>query len=466
MYLLTEVKIKIMSKHKYFLLLTTTAVLGSFLISNSLAAYSQSSETDTSIRITAGDLTLYSGDNTSNSDICSNSDITSTIDNPTSPIVIETINCDTSENSISLGSINTIPTRQNPSTLIHDVLFDDLRGLSVSNYTVTAEVSNFIDINNTSNVITLGSNPDGATATLDAGTITIITIDNGGSGYDTAPLITLVGGGGSGASAEAIVANGIITKINVQNLGTGYTSSPAVVIVPLSGGSGAIATANIIEKDSNLNLETSLPEANIFVTLDPSVGSVSKLKPELILDTRFFTTGPRALVTSPNSQFTLFRSVVLAPTGRYKLDNTIFGLRTPAYLSTGDYRATIVQTIIADSQGTYQNPVAGDNSIGPIIPSSVADMEYAIRGPFNGGTPNSLKSVKILSLPDQGTLKLNGTNVVLNQIINADPFNGTNDLNGLSYEATNSTYDTSFTWTGFDGTNYSNISTIYLYISQ
>lgn len=74
--------------------------------------------------------------------------------------------------------------------------------------------------------------------------VTAITIGNGGSGYTTAPTVTLTGGGGSGATAEATVVGGVITKITVTNSGMGYTSAPTVAITG-GNGTGATATASV-----------------------------------------------------------------------------------------------------------------------------------------------------------------------------------------------------------------------------
>ena len=51
-------------------------------------------------------------------------------------------------------------------------------------------------------------------------------------GYSTAPAVSFVGGGGSGADATATVVNGVVTAVTVGNDGTGYTSAPAVVFTP------------------------------------------------------------------------------------------------------------------------------------------------------------------------------------------------------------------------------------------
>ena len=74
--------------------------------------------------------------------------------------------------------------------------------------------------------------------------VTSYTVTNGGSGYTSAPTVTLSGGDGSGASATAVVNNGVVTAVNVVNTGNGYQSAPTVSISG-GGGSGATATAQV-----------------------------------------------------------------------------------------------------------------------------------------------------------------------------------------------------------------------------
>jgi parallel beta-helix repeat protein len=61
-----------------------------------------------------------------------------------------------------------------------------------------------------------------------------------GSGYTSAPTVTITGGGGTGAAATALVYGGQVVAIFVTNQGSGYTSSPTI---GLSGGGGSGATA-------------------------------------------------------------------------------------------------------------------------------------------------------------------------------------------------------------------------------
>ena len=76
----------------------------------------------------------------------------------------------------------------------------------------------------------------GATATAVvsvAGTVSSITINNGGVGYSTTPDVS-VGIGSTTATATATITNGVVTGITITNGGSGYTQSnpPLVLIGP------------------------------------------------------------------------------------------------------------------------------------------------------------------------------------------------------------------------------------------
>jgi starch-binding outer membrane protein, SusD/RagB family len=58
----------------------------------------------------------------------------------------------------------------------------------------------------------------------------IIVTNGAATNYTVAPAITITGGGGTGAAAVAFVASGKITSITVVNQGSGYTSAPTVTI--------------------------------------------------------------------------------------------------------------------------------------------------------------------------------------------------------------------------------------------
>ncbi|MEI8135254.1 MAG: T9SS type A sorting domain-containing protein [bacterium] len=73
-----------------------------------------------------------------------------------------------------------------------------------------------------------------------------VTIVTPGAGYLPGPLITLSGGGGTGATAVANLANGQIPSLNLTSNGANYTSAPTVTIAaPPVAAATAAATANV-----------------------------------------------------------------------------------------------------------------------------------------------------------------------------------------------------------------------------
>jgi hypothetical protein len=82
---------------------------------------------------------------------------------------------------------------------------------------------------------------------LSAGTSNVagFTVTIPGSGYTTSPVVTISGGGGSGASGSALVTSGQVVALNLESSGSGYTSVPSVSIALPStpGGVRAEATA-------------------------------------------------------------------------------------------------------------------------------------------------------------------------------------------------------------------------------
>src|ERR1039457_2343357 len=71
-----------------------------------------------------------------------------------------------------------------------------------------------------------------ATAKLSGTFVTSYNLISGGSGYVSAPTVTVSGGGGSGATATAIISGGVVTPINPGSAGSGYSSLPTVTIAP------------------------------------------------------------------------------------------------------------------------------------------------------------------------------------------------------------------------------------------
>jgi hypothetical protein len=71
-----------------------------------------------------------------------------------------------------------------------------------------------------------------ATATVNAGVIAGILVTDGGSGYSSAPSVTITDPTGTGATAVAVVSGGAVVAVNPVSNGSGYSGSPTVTIAP------------------------------------------------------------------------------------------------------------------------------------------------------------------------------------------------------------------------------------------
>ena len=86
----------------------------------------------------------------------------------------------------------------------------------------------------------------GLTVTMTFG-VNSVTVVTGGTGYVTnPPRVVITGGGGSGASAHAVVRNGSVVSVFLDTRGSNYINTPTISFVG-GGGSGARAYARMIQ---------------------------------------------------------------------------------------------------------------------------------------------------------------------------------------------------------------------------
>ena len=118
--------------------------------------------------------------------------------------------------------------------------------------------------------------------------INTINVTNTGSNYTDVPIVTFVGGDGSGASARANLGTGAnvgkVVSITILSGGYDYTSNPTVVITPAAGdttGSGALASAYVgsalVAVGSVRWLETSTDSSLILVSTNGGVNWIQQL---------------------------------------------------------------------------------------------------------------------------------------------------------------------------------------------
>ena len=96
-----------------------------------------------------------------------------------------------------------------------------------------------------------------------------ISIINPGFGYTSTPTVTIIGDG-TGAVATAIVINGQVTNIVVTDPGSNYTQA----IVQISGGGGSSASALAVLAGNYGVLRTYYYSNGVKTVLNPTAGVV------------------------------------------------------------------------------------------------------------------------------------------------------------------------------------------------
>ncbi|NBS53187.1 MAG: hypothetical protein EBS96_11375, partial [Spartobacteria bacterium] len=71
-----------------------------------------------------------------------------------------------------------------------------------------------------------------AVAILSRGKLSRVVVMSAGEGYQSPPVITISGGGGSGAKVTAVLTNGMVSSVRVDAKGSGYSFSPTLTIAP------------------------------------------------------------------------------------------------------------------------------------------------------------------------------------------------------------------------------------------
>jgi len=102
---------------------------------------------------------------------------------------------------------------------------------------------------------------------LVGGAISAITVTGAGSGYSTAPTVTISAPQettGTTATATATISGGAVNAITLTNAGSGYTAAPTVTISG-GGGSNATATGAVGSPNSVLSYTFNASTENIVV---------------------------------------------------------------------------------------------------------------------------------------------------------------------------------------------------------
>jgi hypothetical protein len=108
-----------------------------------------------------------------------------------------------------------------------------------------------------------------ATAVVEYGFVVHATVTSGGSGYVTAPAVTIVGGGGTNATAVSQISGGVVTNITITSNGTGYTNTPTVKIAQPPAAAVSPTVFPVMRVDS----ASLAPYHNYQIQFKPDIGA-------------------------------------------------------------------------------------------------------------------------------------------------------------------------------------------------
>ena len=157
--------------------------------------------------------------------------------------------------------------------------------------------------------------------------LTAAHINDAGTGYYTAPVITISGGGGSGAELKAYIGtSGKVNKVEIVNAGSGYTSAPTITL--------------------NNNLKEGGTPASI--SIEVGNGLVRSLKTAM----KFDRTAKKFTITNIDAQETFTASG----------SNFEYDLKWPMQLYNSDITITANGVELLRSEYTFENVVNTDKS--------------------------------------------------------------------------------------------------------
>ena len=237
------------------------------------------------------------------------------------------------------------------------------------------------------------------------GAIHVIKVTSGGSGYGSAPSVTITGDG-SGATANCTLSGGAVSLVNVTNVGSGYTTATvtfdsgaatATAIISPKSGHGANPIEELGGKYLVLNVRLDGNESNTISTANDF------RKVGLIRDPYSYGTTTRHVATNVRQTY---RYTISGATGTYSVDETVtVGANTATVVewdATNGYLYTTKPTVKDFANASYV--VGGTSSANglitainnPGIQPYTGDVIYTeFRSPISRAT-DQIEDVKLI----------------------------------------------------------------------
>ena len=204
------------------------------------------------------------------------------------------------------------------------------------------------------------------------GAINVIRVTSGGSGYATAPAVTITGDG-TGATANSTIVANVVTAVTVTNAGTGYTratvafasgAAAATAVISPKGGHGADAVEELGGKYVIINTRLEGSESNTISTANEfrQVG--------LVRDPFLFGTTTRATGSAFRQTF---KYTLTGITGTFTNDETV---------TSGSNTASVVE---------FTTP--------NLFVTKPVDAAFANGATVTGGTSGATATISVISTP-------------------------------------------------------------------